>query len=331
LKISEVIDKTIVEAPFDDFNFDLQDKLMMPDGRPKAIAVGKSGLKAVYHKQSNSFKYLNGPNAGDAISGLMLRRIWNNLGVGIGGTEKGIEKRDKENWYSQAKSWFAGGGDSDTARSTRLDPTASKMKKGAVGAYMAMFGPKGPPARIPLSDETKELLDLYVDKGYANMMMQSFNDAVKIGQEVGVKGKIEIAPGATNIERNKKALAAVTAEYNKLIAKWPDMKKLLIHLAQTGEFVPAMKYTLQRNSEKIDKEKLQRDPRKIDTRTGPKRGTLYNPRMDKSRAGDRQNRPPKRPKGEKRIPKGQPGAGQYDKGNKTGTWQYTQPVDNPPE
>lgn len=241
MKISEVIDKKIVETPFDDFKFDLQDKLQDMTGRPKIIPIGKSGLKAVYHKQSNSFIYWGGENDGEPVTGKVLRNIWNQLDVGIGGSEAGKIAKQKRDPFQRMQAWWAGTGKGDTARATRLDPTASKMKKLAVAGMMKVFGPNKMPGKIPLSDQTLAMLQNYVNAGLQKKMATAFNDAIKIGQQVGATNQIGTG-GSANKVRDDELLKMVTAKYNELLAGSPSLEKLIIHLANTGEFVPALNW-----------------------------------------------------------------------------------------
>ena len=240
MKISEVIDRKIVEAPFDDFDYDIQDKLIGLDGRPKVFQL-EGGLKAVYHIQSNTFRHHGGVNAGQPITGKMLRNLWNTLGVGIGGTDIGLQKKQTRSMWDKGQAWFKGQGDSDTARATRLDPKASMLKKAVVGGFMKFFGPNKPPGFIPLSDETKKMLQGYVNKGKQKEMLKAFQTAVNIGDQVNVRGQIGKG-GPRNKDADKEALAKVTAQYNELITKIPGMEELLGHLANSGEFVPALEW-----------------------------------------------------------------------------------------
>ena len=236
MRISEVIDKTSVEAPFDDFDFELQNKLQDFAGRPKVLKLG-NGISAQYHKSSNSFVYTTGENKGKPVEGLALRNLWNKLEVGIGGTDKGKKDKEKRDPFQRAKAWLQGTGKSDTAIATRLDPKASMFKKAFVGGAMALFKAGIPePGKIQLDDKTKQELQDFVNKGQQEKMKKAFNDAIAIGNSMDSSSAGK-KPGEW---KSGDAEKIATAKFNKVISQVPGMEGLLIRLAQKQQFVPAL-------------------------------------------------------------------------------------------
>jgi hypothetical protein len=216
----------------------LQNKLVDTSGRPKVLKLG-NGLSAQYHKSSNSFVYTTGENKGKPVEGLALRNLWNKLGVGIGGTDKGKKDKEKRDPFQRAKAWLQGTGKSDTAIATRLDPKASMFKKAFVGGAMALFKAGIPePGKIQLDDKTIKALQNFVNKGQQEKMKQAFNDAIAIGKNMDSSSAGK-KPGEWKSDDAEKE---ATAQFNKVISQVPGMEGLLIMLAQKGQFVPALQW-----------------------------------------------------------------------------------------
>lgn len=141
--------------------------------------------------------------AGQPLKGLTLRSVWNQLGVGIGGTTQSLDKRKEKTFGKGGKlDRYMSGKSDGYAQTTRADPNAGKLQKLFVAGGMkvadrlGMFGNPNATMDLPLNQSIKDLLDGQVNLGlgpilldYINKFMAIANNAkVQIGQ---VKGDID--------------------------------------------------------------------------------------------------------------------------------------------
>ena len=155
---------------------------------------------AEYDLKTNNFIIKDFPQGspgmqGKPVTGLTARAIWNQLGVGIGGTDKTqqdlIAKGKKQVFgkqgmfgkYGSMTRFMQGKDDNDLARDTRLDPTASSGEK--LFTYLGLkamgFGPDGSRRQnlkreIPLDPELKQDMDTYIKFGHGEYLVKILRD-----------------------------------------------------------------------------------------------------------------------------------------------------------
>ena len=187
------------DHPFYQIKRDKREKLIDPKkGVTKTFKVNGVNTDdgvAQYDLKLNTFTYMTMPSnmqslEGEAVTGLTLRQIWNQLGVGIGGTtktrdlkidkgKKGLRIFGKDGSFQR---FMRGDDENPLARDTRRDPTASNLQKLFVyGGLKAMgFGPGGsrqPGMReIPLSPEVKKRLDVHIKNGHGEFITKYLRD-----------------------------------------------------------------------------------------------------------------------------------------------------------
>jgi len=132
--------------------------------------------------------------AGKPITGLTLRALWNQLGVGIGGTTKSLDAKATKTLGKGGKlDRYMTGKTGGFAKSTRADPNNSMFKKLFVSGGMnvadklGMFGNANPTKELTLNTTIKDLLDKEVSLGLGPILFDYIKKFVKVAQDAKVK------------------------------------------------------------------------------------------------------------------------------------------------
>lgn len=141
--------------------------------------------------------------AGKSITGLSLRMLWNQLGVGIGGTTKSLDAKASKTFGKGGKlDRYMTGKTGGFAKSTRADPNNSMFKKLFVSGGMniadklGMFGNANPTKQLTLNTQVKDLLDKQVNLGLGPILFDYIKKFIKVAQEA----KIKMGPAMGSID-----------------------------------------------------------------------------------------------------------------------------------
>ena len=132
--------------------------------------------------------------AGKPITGLTLRSLWNQLGVGIGGTTKSLDIRKGKTFGTGGKlDRYMTGKSGGFGKSTRADPNNSMFKKLFVSGgmniadKMGMFGNANATKDLALDATIKELLDNQVNLGLGAILLDYINKFIAVAKNAEVK------------------------------------------------------------------------------------------------------------------------------------------------
>ena len=141
--------------------------------------------------------------AGKSITGLSLRMLWNQMGVGIGGTTKSLDAKATKTFGKGGKlDRYMTGKTGGFAKSTRADPNNSMFKKLFVSGGMniadklGMFGNANPTKQLTLNTQVKDLLDNQVNLGLGPILFDYIKKFIKVAQEA----KIKMGPAMGSID-----------------------------------------------------------------------------------------------------------------------------------
>lgn len=144
----------------------------------------KSDGTAEYDLKTNGWNIKDYPAGqgdmeGKPLTGLTLQSVWNQLGVGIGGTTKtlDIKKNKLTGQHGKINSYFTGAS-GGYAQTTRKDASKSALNKlfvaGGVAAMdkLGMYGNPNTQRQIALDPELKNILDKQVNLGLGPLLLQ---------------------------------------------------------------------------------------------------------------------------------------------------------------
>lgn len=142
-------------------------------------------------------------SAGKPITGLNLRAIWNQLGVGIGGTTKSLDAKAKNTFGKGGKlDRYMTGKTGGFGQSTRADSNNSMFKKLFVSGGMnvadklGMFGNANPTKQLTLNTTVRDLLDKQVNLGLGPILFDYIKKFIKIAQT----GEAKFGPSMGSID-----------------------------------------------------------------------------------------------------------------------------------